>query len=67
MLKKSINSANINFDARKRNFNLEWFPERRMSPRSAAMRSLRLWTFFSTFASLFQIEYATVRIICRKR
>jgi hypothetical protein len=30
MLKKSINSADINFDSRKRSFNLEWSSERRM-------------------------------------
>jgi 2-amino-4-hydroxy-6-hydroxymethyldihydropteridine diphosphokinase len=27
------------------------------------MRSLRSWTFFSTFALLFQIEYATIRFV----
>jgi hypothetical protein len=62
MLKKSINSANINPDSRKRNFNFEWLSEKRTSPRSGAVRSLRLRTFFRTFASLFKIEYATVRL-----
>jgi hypothetical protein len=59
MLKKSINSASINSDSRKRSFSREWSSERRMSPRSGAVRSLRLWTFFSTFASLSRIEYTT--------
>jgi hypothetical protein len=43
MLKKSINSANINLDLRKRNFSLERLSE-------------------NTFASLFKIEHATVRL-----
>jgi hypothetical protein len=62
MLKKSINSADINPDSRKRKVNLEWLSERRTSLRPGALRSLRLWTFFSTFASFFKIEYATVRL-----
>jgi hypothetical protein len=61
MQKKSINSANINFDSRKRNFNPGWLPERCMSPRPGAVWCLRLWNFFDTFAALFQIEYATTR------
>jgi hypothetical protein len=63
MLKKSINSANINFDSRKRNFSLGRISEKCMSPLPGALRSLRLWIFFSTSASFFQIEYATVSSI----
>jgi len=63
ILKKSINSAIINLDSRKRNFNLEWIFEKRTSPSPRAVRSLRLWTFFSTFTSLFKIVRETVRSI----
>jgi hypothetical protein len=63
MLKKSMNSANINLDPRKRNFSLGWISEKCMSPRPGAVRGLRLWTFFSTFVRLPKIEYVTVRLI----
>jgi hypothetical protein len=60
MLKKSINSADINFDSRKRNFNRQWLRKAHVTTLWGC-GSLRLWTFFSTFASLFQIEFAAVR------
>jgi hypothetical protein len=57
MMKKSINSANIDFDSRKRNFSAGWFSESRLLLRPRAVRSLRLWNFFSTFAFLLEIKY----------
>ncbi len=61
MLKKSINSAIIYLIHVNAALVLSYFQRKRISPIAMAVRSLRLWTFFSTFTSCFQIEYAMVR------
>ncbi len=52
MLKKSINSAYVNYDSRKRRFNLERHSEKGLITNAAALRFLRLWIFISTSAFL---------------
>ncbi len=52
MLKKSINSASVSPDSRKRNVKLECLSCRGLLPHPTAVWSLRLWTFFIIFASL---------------
>jgi hypothetical protein len=63
MPKKSINSANISYDSRKRSYKVELLSKKSSSLYAGDVRSLRLWTFFSTFAFLFQSDYAVVRLI----
>jgi hypothetical protein len=53
MPKKPINSATINYSSRNRSFHPELLSEEGISPHVRALRSLRLWTFFSTFVILF--------------
>jgi hypothetical protein len=66
MLKKSKNSASIQYDSRKRRFSLERYSEKVCRQHARILRSLRLWTFFITFVTLFRAEYATIKLSLRQ-
>ncbi len=53
-LKKSINSAMIYYDSRKRSLNLYLRPQKCIFKHAATVRSLRSWIFFSAFALFFR-------------
>ncbi len=58
MLKKSINSAGIHLSHVNASAAISCIQRKSIWLFATAVRSLRLWTFFSIFASCFQIEYA---------
>ncbi len=58
MLKKSINSASIRLSHVTAAAAVSCMQRKSIWLLAMAVRSLRLWTFFSTSASCFQIEYA---------
>ena len=62
MLKKPINSARFNLSSRKRILNHKCLPKKAARQSPAALRSLRLWIFFSTFTSYYSYFYATGEI-----
>ncbi len=61
MLKKSINSAIIYPIHVNAALALSYIQRKSISLRAMAVWSLRLWTFFITFAPYFQTEYVMVR------
>jgi uncharacterized membrane protein len=63
ILKKPVNSANINGKSRTRRLNRGLLSGIGISPHMGALWGLRLWSFFSTFAILFLYLYATLGIM----
>ncbi len=57
MLNQSINPANIDCDSGGRDSSQGPYSEDDSRPDSKVGRSVRLWTFFGTFATLFQVKF----------